>query len=194
MHYSNLVIIKKFDELSGNLENEVEKAMGPNEENGGFWDWYQIGGRWSGTLDGFDPATDPANVESCTVCGGTGFRNDAMGVSARAEAPTYTCNGCGTYDSETMTWGHKKEGPGKRVKWPTSWAQRKGDIIPIENLTQEMLDNFYRIVERGQEFGGKEYLPWRDVGSMFQSRERPPLEWLQKQYADHLCVVVDNHQ
>lgn len=42
------------------LEDAVQEAMGPSEESGGgFWDWYQIGGRWTGTFDGYDPDTDP---------------------------------------------------------------------------------------------------------------------------------------
>ncbi len=41
MHYSNLVIVRKEEPFD--LEAAVEKAMGPDEENGGFWDWYQIG-------------------------------------------------------------------------------------------------------------------------------------------------------
>ncbi len=28
------------------------------------WDWYQIGGRWTGLLDGYDAEKDPANLDA----------------------------------------------------------------------------------------------------------------------------------
>lgn len=168
MHYSNLVVIEKTD----NIKAAVEQAMGPHEENGGFWDWYQIGGRWTGVLDGYDPETDPANIEPCPLCAGTGKRTDMEVANG--------CNGC--------------SGSGKRVKWPTAWAERAGDIAPIESLTEEQFDKFYRVVVgSGRVFGGEEYLPWKPIDEMFPRREKPPLDWLKKEYADHLVVVVDNH-
>lgn len=36
------------------------------------YDWWVVGGRFSGLLDGYDPAKDPANLIDCTHCGGTG--------------------------------------------------------------------------------------------------------------------------
>lgn len=86
------------------------------------WDWYQIGGRWSGMLDSYDPATDPNNIEMCWICQGTGMRNDQLGLDARAKDPNYTCNGC--------------NGEGKSVKWPTQFSHHKGDIQPVETVLQ----------------------------------------------------------
>jgi hypothetical protein len=36
------------------------------------WDWYQIGGRWTGFIDptGYDPMDDPRNVHQCGHCQG----------------------------------------------------------------------------------------------------------------------------
>ncbi len=28
------------------------------------WDWYQIGGRWTGLLNGYQPENDPANLDA----------------------------------------------------------------------------------------------------------------------------------
>lgn len=37
------------------------------------WDWWQVGGRWTGMMDPeYDPQTDPNNIEKCDLCGGTG--------------------------------------------------------------------------------------------------------------------------
>ena len=40
------------------------------------WDWYTVGGRWSGTLDDYNPYTDPKNQQECWLCKGTGIRTD----------------------------------------------------------------------------------------------------------------------
>lgn len=151
MHYSNLVIIEAPEDgviSTEYVDAAVQRAMGPSEESGGFWDWYQIGGRWTGAFDDYDPEKDPANQEI---------------------APS-------------------------RVKWPTDWTRHLGDVMPIENMTAEILAKFYRVVTPyGQHFEAKRYLPWKPVGEMFPDQEMPPLDWLQTNYAGHLVVVVDNH-
>jgi len=41
----------------------------------GFWDWWQIGGRWKGIhIPDYDPNEDPDHEEVCNLCGGTGDR------------------------------------------------------------------------------------------------------------------------
>lgn len=169
-HYSNLVII----EQTSDVEAAVKAAMGPHEEQGGFWDWYQIGGRWTGALDGYDPELDPRNIEVCDLCLGTGVRKDMTVHNG--------CNGC--------------DGKGKRAKWPTQFAKHEGDIMPIESLTEAAYsDKFFRVITpRGRVFGGENYMPWKaDVQEMFQCLENPPLAWLKEEYKGHLVVVVDNH-
>lgn len=118
MHYGNLVIVRVEDEKTFNLDEAVEKAMGPHEEEGGFWDWYQIGGRWTGLFDGYDPEKDEANIKVCNLCGGTGTRPDMKCESG--------CNGCG--------------GTGKSVEWPTQWKRHEGDVMPVALLTKEAFE------------------------------------------------------
>ncbi len=174
MHYLNLVIIEKTDDINA----AVEEAMGPNEELGGFWGWYQIGGRWTGALDGYSPENDPTNIVVCNFCHGSGVRRDAVGLAnGMPERNTY--NGC--------------EGKGKHAVWPSNFAKYPGDIASIESLTEEAYAKFFRVVIDGKTFGGEDYLPWREVGEMFPKRERPPLKWLKEKYKDHFVVVVDNH-
>ena len=79
------------------------------------WDWWSIGGRWTGVFTQYKPDEDPANVETCYLCQGTGMRNDELGRAERMKNPEYTCNGC--------------EGTGKRVKWPTEWRKYEGDVV-----------------------------------------------------------------
>jgi hypothetical protein len=178
MHYANLVIVESpQDGVEFDLEAAVENAMGACEEEGGFWDWYQIGGRWTGLFDGYDPEKDSANIVVCQLCNGTGDRPDLEPPEWKEECGG--CNGC--------------RGTGKRVTWPTEWGIRSADAIPVEALTDEHYGEFYRVVVRGTEFGGTDYQPWKPIGEMFLEKEMPPLAWLKQEYAGHLAVVVDNH-
>lgn len=121
MHYYALVLIPP----DGEPEELVEAVLAPfcDERDGdynedGWWDWWQIGGRWSGHLSGYDPETDPANQEVCDVCGGTGTR-DWTGTNCTPEwiAECNGCNGC--------------NGTGVRTSWPTQWAMHDGDVMPV---------------------------------------------------------------
>jgi hypothetical protein len=179
MHYSNLVIVRPEDHKS--IDEAVEHAMGPHEEDGGFWDWYQIGGRWTGALDGYDPDKDPANRYKCELCGGTGKRDDEIGREHRKRDTEYGCNGC--------------DGTGTAVRWPTGWARHDGDIMPIANLTEEHLERFYRIITPYGRYDKERWQPWNvEKGEKsFVEQEMPPLKWLKEEFKDCVCVVVDNH-
>lgn len=148
MHESNLVIIPKpgsEDNEDSTVDTLVEAAMGPSRENGGFWDWFRIGGHWTGILDGYDPKQDPENIQTCRLCAGTGKRMDKV-----AEALPHLkdkCNGC--------------NGTGKSVKWPAEWKRHDGDIVPVPSLTAEHLSKFYRIVlPDGESFVKEKMLEW----------------------------------
>lgn len=84
MHYHAEIWIP---DTNNNVETEIEKILAPyNETNrcrdencegdcehcsNTFWDWWQIGGRWTGTHDGYDPEKDPQNIENCRFHKGT---------------------------------------------------------------------------------------------------------------------------
>lgn len=103
----------------GSAHDVVERAMEPHRENydvdpvTGTWDWWQLGGRYTGSFTAYDPTKDPANMEACDLCGGTGDR-----AKYRNEPPLHpdmkSCNGCA--------------GMGVRVKWPTQWLDYEGDV------------------------------------------------------------------
>ena len=184
MHYGNLVIVKRKGEdvEAFDLDKAVEEAMGPHEEQGGFWDWYQIGGRWTGSFDGYDPETDPANIKTCWLCGGTGKRTDMTVENG--------CNGC--------------NGKGKAVEWPTQWKRYEGDVMPVAQLTEDHLKKFYRIVlpDGYGAYANEKYCPWREK-DRFVEQEMPTLAWIQEQFgakpkyeedAEYVAVVVDNHR
>ncbi len=171
MHYSNLVVIERPAELTEQaVKDAVAEAMG---EHADWWDYYQIGGRWTGLFDGYDAAKDPKNIKPCRLCGATGKRTDLTVENG--------CNGC--------------QGTGKAVAWPTEWSFHPGDVVPVEAVTPEHYANIYRAVLSSYgNFAGEEYIPWAtDLKGMFRKKELPPLEWIQKQLAGHIAVIVDTH-
>jgi len=92
----------------------------------GVWDWFTVGGRWTGRLarlvtgQPYDPSTDPANIEPCDYCDGTGVRRDGITPG--------TCNAC-IDPSDPTAWD--KPGRGYCTKWPTQWAPRPDlDVVP----------------------------------------------------------------
>lgn len=138
-HYYALAIVP----ADGDVKELLAETMAPYDENRevesyeedgetywrnpvGLWDWYSIGGRWTGNLSGYDPAADPANVETCWLCQGGGMRDDELGRAYRATTPEYTCNGC--------------NGIGRKVKWPTQWERHPGDVLSALDFTSHMAD------------------------------------------------------
>lgn len=82
----------------GAVEKVVERTN-PNAK----WDWWCVGGRYGGRLAaGYDPEKDPANLETCWLCGGTGTRTDETAI--KHHGGPMKCDNCG--------------GTGKSVKWP----------------------------------------------------------------------------
>lgn len=57
MHYATLVIVSD----DTDLDAAVSEALSNHE--GVEWDWWQIGGRWTGIFDGYNPELDSANYE-----------------------------------------------------------------------------------------------------------------------------------
>lgn len=130
MHYL-IGVILPFKYSGDKLYEAIDAILKPWDENGGEdgnengrWDWWQLGGRWTGIWSDYEPRQDPANHESCWLCTGTGMRMDEIGQEYRAKVPEYTCNGC-------------SEGPrpGVALKWPTQWVPRPDtDVIAVRTL------------------------------------------------------------
>lgn len=112
MHKGVILLVKASNRNEAKGKAETFLSQHDQENGTGVWDWYVIGGRWTGTLTGYDPEADPANNEKCDTCGGTGKRTDE--VAEANPSLKERCNGCG--------------GKGHRVKWPTEWKPHAGDI------------------------------------------------------------------
>lgn len=68
MHKGVILLVKSDD--AEEARECADSFMGEYQNH--VWDWYQIGGRWSGILSNYNPRTDPDNFETCPSCGGSG--------------------------------------------------------------------------------------------------------------------------
>lgn len=125
MHYYALVEVPDGEEA---FEERLAAVLAPHEEgmDGGheLWDWWALGGRWSGTLSGYDPYTDPVNQKRCWLCDGTKLRNDELGKQAREANPEYTCNGC--------------SGTGLMTVHPSEFVPHDGNVSKFSDLGDVM--------------------------------------------------------
>ncbi len=70
-HYLTVAImpdgVTSYAEARGVVQQILEphcEMDGDNED--GVWDWYQVGGRWTGFYSEYDPEDDPRNVDNAT--------------------------------------------------------------------------------------------------------------------------------
>jgi len=172
----------------------VEGAIAPHREDentdGGFWDWYQIGGRWTGEHSpDYRPEDDPSNIEICNLCHGTGFRTDGVGAALRLQTPSYTCNGCGSCDHKTGEWAHGPQGPGKCVKWPTDWARYDGDVMSISDVPDDL--RCVTLIVNGAVFHTDEWVKDQFVKTAFDGLVKPKLKELG--IATGRLITIDYH-
>lgn len=112
------------------VEEAVQLQMAPYDENdhwfrdGSRWDWYVIGGRFTGQLSDYDPSEDPRNMETCSTCGGTGIRPGGLAEFGQAWFDGCKgCNGC--------------HGEGRRLAW--NFVPFAGDIVRVKYVSREHL-------------------------------------------------------
>lgn len=168
-----------------NYEQNDAGAWGYRTNPNGAWDWYQIGGRYSGRLDGYDPDEDPENIETCDLCHGSGRRWDTLARQAAAEGhekygrPEGWCNGC--------------DGKGKRPKWPTSRKPHYGDIGLLDTVPDD--HTCYAVLEPDGTFSKSErYNPdATDPKGYFTPTPLPTWADLKAKWPGHRIVVVDYH-
>lgn len=96
------------------------------------WDWFSIGGRYTGRMGGYDPQKDSKNYETCFICNGTGTRPgtnyDAEAAWARKGNELFPCIGEGC---------NACYGAGVSLKFPSHFRD-VGNVAPVSELP----DNF----------------------------------------------------
>ncbi len=131
---SHACVIIAIDAVNPRDRAEIEAAvafqMAPYDENdewfrdGSRWDWYQIGGRFTGMLSDYDPRKDPRNIGVCEVCAGTGIRPGGLAEFGQDWFEQMKgCNGC--------------KGAGTRLNW--GFVPFDGDIVQIKSLERSKI-------------------------------------------------------
>jgi hypothetical protein len=147
---------------------KVIKRTNPDKK----WDWWMIGGRYSNKFTVEKIEDNPNNWQTCTICSGTGQRNDELGRRQRAIDPSYTCNGC--------------NGNGNHLKWPTDW-QSTGDQAHLASLNydtlkkkavQEREDWIKSIIEKTHKRAGTDYTR-EQIEIALQLNKTSHAEWMQ---------------
>lgn len=142
------------------------------------WDWYQVGGRWTGAFDkNYKPEEDERNKEICMLCEGTGYRQDKIAEEIRLTDPNFKCNGCKN---------------GIAIKWPSQWANYDGDIKPVREITDP---SAYAIVTPDGKWYERGEMGWFGISN----NEKDKLSWeaeiiaILAEHQDCIAVCVDCH-
>jgi uncharacterized membrane protein len=141
-----------------------ETAANPNRK----WDWYQIGGRCSGALDGYDPERDPTNREPCSLCQGTG--------QSTVPAAPGDCPQC--------------QGQGTVPKWPTQWKPHPGDTCPVARVPTSYVP--CAVVTPEREWHENEGLGW--LGLPLDVEWIRQVHAILDRYSNCLATIVDVHR
>ena len=126
------------------------------------WDWYSIGGRWTGLFDPkYKPEEDPQNMEVCDLCKGTGDRSGWViyhkeATGAVVDIPALLgelrmtkrpwrerdlrragiTRGFADAQAEHCNGCNGCNGKGIRTSFPTQWAEFKGDVMPVDAVNK----------------------------------------------------------
>lgn len=177
-------VVVPMDTTLDNAHQRIEPLMAPyceepppdhhwNED--GWWDWWMIGGRFTGRYSEYDPRQDPANHEVCRLCAGSGERSDGRSGPGN-------CNGC-CAGSGDLT------GTGSALLWPSQWKPCPDDVVPIKVLVNNPTIGLpIRIVF--PDGSCSEEGPWK--AEEREQWNRGMAERL-AEYVDMALVVVDVH-
>lgn len=189
MHGHAEIVVKS---PQGDIEKQIKRLLAKYEQGkhkNGFWNWYQIGGEWTGAhCKDYSPENDERNIETCRVCGGTGFRDDWLSVNMRGENSGYTCNGCGIYQEDgKWIW---RFGAGKTLMHPTEWVRFKGDIMDIKDINDDL--GCHTLVCGGDVYHDEEWdgTDWKATG--FDGKVKARL--LSLGISEGSIVTVDYHR
>jgi hypothetical protein len=145
-HFAALVLVAKdqFESAPASMEGRAFNAVVPlvNQyvetdtwgEDGTRYDWFQVGGRFTGLLDNYDPLADEANYERCEFCEGTGTTTQAVAnqYPAYQEHVGQPCIQC---NSDRVDGGGRF--PGKRIRY--GFQPHDGNVMPARNIDIERL-------------------------------------------------------
>ena len=157
--------------------DNVDVLLAPYDANnewfrdGSKWDWWSVGGRWTGSLDeGYDPYKDSRNMHECWLCKGTGKRSDVVtffnggplpsfataqskeflsGLTGKPdkEAKPYTLDDAKKYLEETGCNGCG--GTGQDLKHASDWQSSLNDVTTVAHVKTVDFTPFAIVLPRG---------------------------------------------
>lgn len=189
-HFPVLVLVEEDASDREACESKAAELLAPYDENGEWfrdgsrWDWWMVGGRFCGMLDGYDPVADPRNQETCHLCAGTGRRESwPESVTEEWIEQCNGCNGC--------------RGTGTRVVWPTNLAPHDGDVMAARDVDRSKMPYApVAIVTPDGQWHEEVRVGW--FGTELERSESPG-DWMMvvdkllEQYRHAAAVVVDCH-
>lgn len=211
-HYDTIVLIpKETEDVDGKVEELLEPydcALAPcecpdcceGEEPPPAdliepkWDWWVVGGRWSGFLRlGYDPARDPANLATCRRCHGCGWddgdaeRSGKEGLQGDAVSgrPRTACLNC--------------EGTGRSLTFPYMW-RCEDDVVPaarlLSLLERDLIRGFpFAVVTPDGKWHEHGRMPFYTAACdrMVEDEWREQVMEIVGEHLDCLAVVCDMH-
>ena len=118
----------------------VSALVAPYAEDGEWgadgtrYDWFTVGGRFTGLLDDYKPWEDERNYEECRFCGGTGTTTQAVAnqYPAYQQHVGKPCIQCAVgFD------GKQKPFPGRALRF--SYEPHDNDVMPARNIDFDRL-------------------------------------------------------
>lgn len=167
---------------SGYKKDKKDKKTGRYgywENPNAKWDWWTIGGRWTGSISGFDAYNAPENQERCDGCFGTGIRPGGREEFGEEWFKgTNGCNGC--------------KGTGKRAKWTLN--DHDGDIQLVENVKKDFVP--FAIIDADGKWYEKGEMGWFGVSSGDKKEkvwDDQAKKLIIKNHEKSYAVIVDCH-
>lgn len=202
-HFATLVIIPP---ATPDVQMKVAELLAPYDENGeafadtSRWDWWQIGGRYSGQLVGHKWWMESAQYTPCKFCDGTGTRDDTVGrMNPMPREHHEDSDGCCPFPI-IGTGCNACHGTGMQAPFGGPREHFEGDIVPIARIREDFRP--YAVVTPDGQWHEKGRMGWWAVEIPDESGAEPKdentwdHEWsgLVGKYApDHIAVLVDCH-
>lgn len=166
-------------------------------EDGTRYDWYQVGGRFTGLFDQYDPIADEANYATCKFCEGTGTTTQAVAdqYPAYLEHVGKPCIQCNVGHG-----GEQKLFPGRSLNF--QFEPHAGDVVPARNIDIERMRGIPSVIvtpdgewhERARYGMFAAELP-DEEGNEPKSKDEwtPEFCRLLDEHRDKIAVLVDFH-
>jgi hypothetical protein len=153
------------------------------------WDWWSIGGRWTGDFSGYEIEKDKRNYKRCGYC--------IAGTRLDMDTPVVWESGADPADHPVIGKGcNVCRGTGFELKWTSEFRSPDGDVAIVDCLIDraEVYVPFAVLTPDGE---------WAERGEMgwwaIVTNEKDRDEWkesvaaIYEKYRGHVAVLCDLH-